>query len=494
MIDAILRAVRESRYDFRATASPDDPLSGLFDEWVDNYRVKWGIAAGLQPRSILEVGVRYGYSAAAFLDACPSARYVGIDIDNDAYGGVAGALDFATKLLQPYDAEIVIADTQEMTRFPGGRYDLIHVDGQQDGDGSFHDLELAVAQANYVLVDGYHWNRLNCMAVTEFMHRNLEAFEWYVVIPGYAGDLLAKCAETRRPARPAPAPVPLADDPRAQAGAGIAGMFPGLRVGEVSTGDLRSRPSDASADVVIASGANRWYYDREYPRRRAQAAALDAYLPPEPRTAAELANPTEHDPHSLAVELGNDFNHVVVWTGTAIDPYGTLDPAADPKRLETDPDLFAVASNEPIDRGRLADGIRMLPLETAVVQKLRLSVVSWFDEVEAGAQFAIRVRIDNESSVVVNSNFPYPVQLGHRWLRDSVPLEEYPVARTRIFPWSMPGTSVAMAMTIAAPSEPGEYELSVVAVQELRQWFDSPDAMFADRISVRVLPSTKHAS
>ena len=218
--------------------------------------------------------------------------------------------------MQPYDAEIVIADTQEMTRFPGGRYDLIHVDGQQDGDGSFHDLELAVAQANYVLVDGYHWNRLNCMAVTEFMHRNLEAFEWYVVIPGYAGDLLAKCAETRRPARPAPAPVPPADDPRAQAG------------------------------VVIASGANRWYYDREYPRRRAQAAALDAYLPPEPRTAAELANPTEHDPHSLAVELGNDFNHVVVWTGTAIDPYGTLDPAADPKRLETDPDLFAVASND----------------------------------------------------------------------------------------------------------------------------------------------------
>jgi hypothetical protein len=36
-------------------------LSDLFDAWVENYHVKWAVASTLQPRSFLEVGVRFGY-------------------------------------------------------------------------------------------------------------------------------------------------------------------------------------------------------------------------------------------------------------------------------------------------------------------------------------------------------------------------------------------------------------------------------------------------
>jgi hypothetical protein len=126
----------------------------LFEEWVPYYRLKFAIAKTLQPKSILEVGVPFGYSARAFLEASPAANLLGIDLDCNLYGGQKGALEWARQITAAYDAEFVTADTQQMKRLPGSIYDLIHVDGQQDGDGSWHDLELAVNQSWYVLADG----------------------------------------------------------------------------------------------------------------------------------------------------------------------------------------------------------------------------------------------------------------------------------------------------------------------------------------------------
>jgi 2-polyprenyl-3-methyl-5-hydroxy-6-metoxy-1,4-benzoquinol methylase len=94
-----------------------------------------------------------------------------------------------------YNAEFIVADTQSMETFPGNVYDLIHVDGQQDGDGSFHDLKLAIKQGKYVLVDGYFWTRKNFLAVSDFLLCNADLFDWYGVIPGYAGELLIKVSE-----------------------------------------------------------------------------------------------------------------------------------------------------------------------------------------------------------------------------------------------------------------------------------------------------------
>jgi 2-polyprenyl-3-methyl-5-hydroxy-6-metoxy-1,4-benzoquinol methylase len=179
-------------YDFRATACPADPLAHLFEDWVRYYQLKAAIAAVLQPKSILEIGVRYGYSAAAFLHGSPSASYLGIDIDADSFGGHHNAIAWAKKILAGSRAEFLVADSQTMTRFPGTVYDLIHIDGQQDGDGTYHDLELAVQQGRYVLVDGYFWTTTNFASVNEFLMRHKDAIEFYSVVPGYAGELLIK--------------------------------------------------------------------------------------------------------------------------------------------------------------------------------------------------------------------------------------------------------------------------------------------------------------
>lgn len=192
MLQDILREYQQSGYDFRLYAYNDDPLKGLFDEWFDYYRLKWAIAKVLQPTSILEIGVRYGYSARAFLEAAPAARYMGLDADLPIFGGHPGALEWAGQSLKDFDVELLKENTQNLVRLPGDDYDLIHVDGQQDGDGTFHDLNLALNQGRYILIDGYFWTRENFLAANEWLWLNKMAVEWIVTIPGYAGEMLVK--------------------------------------------------------------------------------------------------------------------------------------------------------------------------------------------------------------------------------------------------------------------------------------------------------------
>src|ERR1700733_10374952 len=121
-IKNILELASASDYDFRRSANPEDQLKHLFDDWVSYYRLKWAIARVLQPRRILEIGVRFGYSALAFLDGAPDATYLGIDNDSDTFGGVCGAINWARQVAPEGRAEFLIADSQSMQRFPGGTY------------------------------------------------------------------------------------------------------------------------------------------------------------------------------------------------------------------------------------------------------------------------------------------------------------------------------------------------------------------------------------
>ncbi|MEO8597397.1 MAG: methyltransferase domain-containing protein [Candidatus Solibacter sp.] len=186
----ILELAEHATYDFRITANPADPMRHLFEDWLPYYRLKWAIARALAPRRILEIGVRYGYSAAAFLDACPGAEYLGIDADSETFGGIKGAIEWARRVTRGKRAEYLVADSQQFTEFPGGVYDLIHVDGQQDGAGSLRDLRLALPKARHILLDGFFWTRTNFQHVSEFLYRERESIESAVIIPGYAGELI----------------------------------------------------------------------------------------------------------------------------------------------------------------------------------------------------------------------------------------------------------------------------------------------------------------
>jgi SAM-dependent methyltransferase len=192
MFEEIVRVARASSYDFRMTACPGDPLAYRFDEWINYYKGKWAISRVLKPDTILEIGVRFGYAAAAFLDASPSSRYVGVDSDVDASGGARRGLMWAKTITQQFDANFVVADSEGFDRLPTGTYDLVQLNGRQDADGSIHDLELSMKQARYILLDGLFWTHTSFSAVNEFIYRYRDLFEFYGVIPGYAAELLIK--------------------------------------------------------------------------------------------------------------------------------------------------------------------------------------------------------------------------------------------------------------------------------------------------------------
>jgi predicted O-methyltransferase YrrM/precorrin-6B methylase 2 len=195
MIEAIQAAYESSRFDFRQYAAPHDPLQHLFVDWVDYYRMKWAIAHVLKPRRIVEFGVRFGYSARAFLDGSPGAQYVGIDLDVPAFGGSPGASAWLRENRRGHDITVLNVDSMTLTSLPLAACDLAHVDGQQDGVGTHRDLALALAESQWVLVDGVYWSHENFEATMKTLDAAQSLVEWFVVIPGYAGDVLIKVRE-----------------------------------------------------------------------------------------------------------------------------------------------------------------------------------------------------------------------------------------------------------------------------------------------------------
>jgi 2-polyprenyl-3-methyl-5-hydroxy-6-metoxy-1,4-benzoquinol methylase len=198
MIDKILSIYEKSNFDFKEFSHPNDELRYLFEDWLPYYRMKFAICKVLAPKTILEIGVRYGYSAITFLKAAPEAKYLGIDNDTDSFGGSKGAIGWAKKITKDYKTTFLIADTQEMTALPGEHYDLIHIDGQQDGDGTFHDLELALPKAEWILLDGFHWSKENMLSATYFIEKYRQFIEHTITIPSYAGELLIKTKESAK--------------------------------------------------------------------------------------------------------------------------------------------------------------------------------------------------------------------------------------------------------------------------------------------------------
>jgi 2-polyprenyl-3-methyl-5-hydroxy-6-metoxy-1,4-benzoquinol methylase len=589
MIEEILRRWRESTFDFRRIACPDDQLKDRFDEWVDYYRLKSAIAAVLKPATILEIGVRYGYSYAAFKDGYPQARYVGFDLDVDEFGGEAGALGWARKLGAGSGDEFLLGDSQKMTRLPGAGYDLIHIDGQQDGTGSYHDLSVAVSQGRYLLVDGYLWTRENCHSVSEFLLRYRDVIEWSLVIPGYAGELLIKvdpaflererrrlagegggseavredyteayyrndCGgwETfarRRARRPEHArlrsllDLALAGKPRrlldlgcgrgeityqaARAGVEVTAVdyspaaieiakscFEGEKSlwervewfcgnaaelqleGEydaVIAGDLVEHMAPAEVDrmyatvrqhlapegrFIVHTFPNVWFYRYDYARRRRQAMALGAFLPPEPRSRYEkLMHLNEQSPQGLRRQLARHFEHVELWLLQPEDPAGNLVRPMRRRELAACRDLYAVASRAPVERASLARVLSMPPLAAQDAARVRLRVLACPAHAQAGEEFAAVVEVENASPEPLVTWPPHPVSLCYHWTDpESGRCIVHDGMRSPLAPGVFSGGRQVLEMSVQAPAGAGEFRLDFALVQEGVRWFGEDES------------------
>jgi len=197
MIEEIIKVWKSTDWDYRDYYDERDPNSGRRDLLVDYYQMKYAVAHVLRPRAILEEGVRAGYSAIAFLNGTVDSTdlvYRGWDNNTDWHGGYVGAIDHARKILEPYDAQIMVCDSklQTCTPLPGG-FDMMHIDGCQDHEGTRHNLDLGLrCNIKWLVVDGMYWTEANLGACHKWLKDNIKSIEWYGVIPGMAGELIIK--------------------------------------------------------------------------------------------------------------------------------------------------------------------------------------------------------------------------------------------------------------------------------------------------------------
>jgi predicted O-methyltransferase YrrM len=107
-------------------------------------------------RSIVEIGVRAGYSAFAFLCAVPEAHYLGIDADRGEWGGQEGFFEYAqTTTLREFDnVEFMRTSSLDLHSLPE-EYDFAHIDGDHSYTGAWHDLNLCASCSQVMMVDDY---------------------------------------------------------------------------------------------------------------------------------------------------------------------------------------------------------------------------------------------------------------------------------------------------------------------------------------------------
>ena len=127
---------------------PEDtyPWNFRTPEFYEEYRLKYALAKVIQPTTILEVGVRFGYSAQSFFFAAPRATYVGLDKDEPSWGPYKGVprlwAEDALHRVHPHaDFLTWETDTQiEKQEFVPRGFDLVHIDADHSYKGALHDM------------------------------------------------------------------------------------------------------------------------------------------------------------------------------------------------------------------------------------------------------------------------------------------------------------------------------------------------------------------
>ncbi len=137
---------------------PDDtsPWDFRTPEWYEYYKNKYRIAMALRVDSVLEVGVRYGYSAFSFCQAMDDndfQGYFGIDADKQCCA-------IAKEMLLRHEfGEIQIDHSDSKTfQFQHNNYafDLIHIDADHSREGCLADLnKFSPHCSRAILVDDY---------------------------------------------------------------------------------------------------------------------------------------------------------------------------------------------------------------------------------------------------------------------------------------------------------------------------------------------------
>ena len=177
----------------------------LEEDYIDSgtcYEYYYAIGDYYKPQTILEIGLLFGYSAAALIlgakenikvfdsydidayDRRTFARTAGESIEYDAslieYEGWSSNKigyyklhDLLEEKIPNNDIQlnIMLKDSRHL-KYIDKKYDLIHIDGSHIYQDKLHDLQLTLGRCNVVVVDDYDFIPNNKKATDEFINTN----------------------------------------------------------------------------------------------------------------------------------------------------------------------------------------------------------------------------------------------------------------------------------------------------------------------------------
>lgn len=169
----------------------DDPRHRDYMHCKNYYEVYYAIGKYYQPKSILEIGVRYGYSLYSIMAACENLEYVrGYDIDEYDSGSIETANKNISKVISDkINFKVENKNTQNLKSIRK-KYDLIHIDGDHTFNGKLHDLNLVKNNCKVLVVDDYNHIREVKSAVEKFVSENEDIIEKNFIINSMRGTYI----------------------------------------------------------------------------------------------------------------------------------------------------------------------------------------------------------------------------------------------------------------------------------------------------------------
>ena len=164
------------------------------DEYIkcgNYYEHYYSLSQKYKPESILEIGVRYGYSLCSMVaGSIDTVKYVeGWDNDSYSFQSIKIAKDNLVDHLQYKGTyKFMKADSHEVAL--NQHFDLIHIDGDHSYQGKLLDLELVKNICKTLIVDDYHHISWVGDAVNLFVAGNTHIIENTYIIDSIRGTFV----------------------------------------------------------------------------------------------------------------------------------------------------------------------------------------------------------------------------------------------------------------------------------------------------------------
>lgn len=126
--------------------------------WSGNcFEIYYGLAKYIQPKTFLEIGVRFGFSFLPLMIGGDKLEYC-LGYDNEEYGNNSIATENIAKYYTgKAKYEILTLNSHTIKKLPMF-FDIISIDGDHSYNGKIQDLELTLDHCKFVIIDDYDYH------------------------------------------------------------------------------------------------------------------------------------------------------------------------------------------------------------------------------------------------------------------------------------------------------------------------------------------------